>query len=358
MRPHSRSGAGSTQESPHPATISHAPDQSSRHVIRPTPRGLTGEINSYHHQPINPLHESQNSMNIGTPLSQNSTLQFASEFSQRRSASKSTNFAPKFYKQGESNPARTNPLYLHRLTSTPSETHRSKIPKSAPRRLPHRHIDPHRSPSRPTADILLKGGTIIDGTGGKPYEGSVADPRRPHRRRRRRSPTPPSRQNHRLQRPRHLPRLHRSAQPQRLDDSQDSGRSAAATSRKAAPRSSPATAAAAASTSASTTTTSTPTAPAPTSSTSSRKAPSARRSWATTTARRPPRNSRRCRTSSTPACSDGAWGMSTGLHYIPGTFAKTDELIALAKVVGQARRLLRQPHPRRRRRRCSNPSKR
>jgi N-acyl-D-amino-acid deacylase len=32
---------------------------------------------------------------------------------------------------------------------------------------------------------------------------------------------------------------------------------------------------------------------------------------------------------------DGAMGLSTGLIYLPGTFAKTDELIALAKIVGQ-----------------------
>src|SRR4029434_4779952 len=29
---------------------------------------------------------------------------------------------------------------------------------------------------------------------------------------------------------------------------------------------------------------------------------------------------------------DGAWGMATGLIYTPGTYSKTDELIALAKV--------------------------
>ena len=29
---------------------------------------------------------------------------------------------------------------------------------------------------------------------------------------------------------------------------------------------------------------------------------------------------------------DGAWGMSTGLIYTPGTYAKTDELIELAKI--------------------------
>ena len=55
---------------------------------------------------------------------------------------------------------------------------------------------------------------------------------------------------------------------------------------------------------------------------------------------------------------DGAWGLSTGLIYNPGTYAKTDEIIALAKVAAQARRLLRQPHPRRGRRRCSTPSRR
>jgi N-acyl-D-aspartate/D-glutamate deacylase len=30
---------------------------------------------------------------------------------------------------------------------------------------------------------------------------------------------------------------------------------------------------------------------------------------------------------------DGAWGLSTGLYYIPGSYAKTDELVELAKVV-------------------------
>jgi N-acyl-D-amino-acid deacylase len=33
--------------------------------------------------------------------------------------------------------------------------------------------------------------------------------------------------------------------------------------------------------------------------------------------------------------SDGAWGLSTGLIYNPGTYAKTDELIALAKVAAR-----------------------
>ncbi len=32
---------------------------------------------------------------------------------------------------------------------------------------------------------------------------------------------------------------------------------------------------------------------------------------------------------------DGAWGMSTGLWYIPGSFAKTDEVIELAKIVAK-----------------------
>ncbi|MBM3998473.1 MAG: amidohydrolase family protein [Planctomycetes bacterium] len=35
------------------------------------------------------------------------------------------------------------------------------------------------------------------------------------------------------------------------------------------------------------------------------------------------------------AMRDGAFGMSTGLIYIPGSFAKTDELIEIAKVVGR-----------------------
>ena len=33
------------------------------------------------------------------------------------------------------------------------------------------------------------------------------------------------------------------------------------------------------------------------------------------------------------AMCDGAWGMSTGLIYLPGTYAETEELVALAKVV-------------------------
>ena len=34
------------------------------------------------------------------------------------------------------------------------------------------------------------------------------------------------------------------------------------------------------------------------------------------------------------AMREGAFGMSTGLFYVPGTFARTDEVIALARVVG------------------------
>jgi N-acyl-D-amino-acid deacylase len=34
---------------------------------------------------------------------------------------------------------------------------------------------------------------------------------------------------------------------------------------------------------------------------------------------------------------DGAWGLATGLIYTPGTYARTDEIIALAKVAGQHR---------------------
>ncbi|MEZ6147552.1 MAG: D-aminoacylase [Planctomycetaceae bacterium] len=34
------------------------------------------------------------------------------------------------------------------------------------------------------------------------------------------------------------------------------------------------------------------------------------------------------------AMQDGAWGMSTGLIYVPGSYADTDELVALAEVVG------------------------
>jgi N-acyl-D-amino-acid deacylase len=36
------------------------------------------------------------------------------------------------------------------------------------------------------------------------------------------------------------------------------------------------------------------------------------------------------------AMAEGAWGMSTGLIYPPGTYSKTDELVELAREVGQA----------------------
>ncbi|MBM3980810.1 MAG: amidohydrolase family protein [Planctomycetes bacterium] len=49
------------------------------------------------------------------------------------------------------------------------------------------------------------------------------------------------------------------------------------------------------------------------------------------------------------AMADGAWGLATGLIYNPGTYAKTDEIVALAKVAG-ARRAVREPHPQRVRR--------
>lgn len=43
----------------------------------------------------------------------------------------------------------------------------------------------------------------------------------------------------------------------------------------------------------------------------------------------------------------GALGMSTGLIYVPGTFAETDEVVALTSVVGKPRRHLHEPHPQR-----------
>lgn len=36
------------------------------------------------------------------------------------------------------------------------------------------------------------------------------------------------------------------------------------------------------------------------------------------------------------AMQEGAWGMSTGLIYVPGTYAKTEELVEIAKVVSQS----------------------
>ncbi|MDN3646287.1 amidohydrolase family protein [Pontixanthobacter aestiaquae] len=35
------------------------------------------------------------------------------------------------------------------------------------------------------------------------------------------------------------------------------------------------------------------------------------------------------------AMCDGAWGLSTGLYYVPQNYAKTDEVIALAKIAGE-----------------------
>ena len=31
---------------------------------------------------------------------------------------------------------------------------------------------------------------------------------------------------------------------------------------------------------------------------------------------------------------EGAWGMSTGLQYVPGAYADTDELVAIAQRIG------------------------
>ncbi|MGI9427939.1 MAG: N-acyl-D-amino-acid deacylase family protein [Bythopirellula sp.] len=42
------------------------------------------------------------------------------------------------------------------------------------------------------------------------------------------------------------------------------------------------------------------------------------------------------RTLAGAAMQAGAWGMSTGLQYVPGSFAETDELVAIAEVVGRA----------------------
>ena len=37
----------------------------------------------------------------------------------------------------------------------------------------------------------------------------------------------------------------------------------------------------------------------------------------------------------TKAMQDGAWGMSTGLIYVPSSYADTQELVSIAKIVGQ-----------------------
>ena len=43
----------------------------------------------------------------------------------------------------------------------------------------------------------------------------------------------------------------------------------------------------------------------------------------------------------------GGLGLSTGLYYAPGSYAKTDEIVALAKVAARIRRRLLQSYPRR-----------
>ncbi|MFK7820651.1 MAG: amidohydrolase family protein [Planctomycetaceae bacterium] len=44
---------------------------------------------------------------------------------------------------------------------------------------------------------------------------------------------------------------------------------------------------------------------------------------------------RRMRALAALAMNNGAWGMSTGLIYVPGSFTPTDELIAIAEIVGE-----------------------
>ncbi len=44
---------------------------------------------------------------------------------------------------------------------------------------------------------------------------------------------------------------------------------------------------------------------------------------------------------------EGAFGLSTGLFYVPGAFARTSEVVALARAVGRAGRHSRLPHARR-----------
>lgn len=54
-------------------------------------------------------------------------------------------------------------------------------------------------------------------------------------------------------------------------------------------------------------------------------------------ARRPPSEDelQKMRQLAEKAMRDGAWGMSTGLIYVPGTYAETDEIVEIAKVVGR-----------------------
>ena len=48
----------------------------------------------------------------------------------------------------------------------------------------------------------------------------------------------------------------------------------------------------------------------------------------------PARSSRRCDSSSRQGMRDGAFGLSSGLFYVPGAFATTEEVVALARVAG------------------------
>ena len=48
-----------------------------------------------------------------------------------------------------------------------------------------------------------------------------------------------------------------------------------------------------------------------------------------------PEELQRMRDLARQAMQEGAWGMTTGLQYVPGSFAKTDELVAIAQVVGE-----------------------
>ena len=63
----------------------------------------------------------------------------------------------------------------------------------------------------------------------------------------------------------------------------------------------------------------------------------------------------RMRAAADRALADGAWGMSTGLVYPPGSYAGTDEVVAVGGGPAGRRRPVRQPHPQRERRpgRCA-----
>ena len=62
------------------------------------------------------------------------------------------------------------------------------------------------------------------------------------------------------------------------------------------------------------------------------------RSWATPTGRRAATELERMKQLVERGMEAGAWGISTGLIYVPGRYAETAELIELAKVVAPARR--------------------